>query len=66
MQRIKWLPLAILMLTASCSHGQGNSPCDLFHPIYLEKGDNMTLNTEREILSHNETGRIACGWPYVR
>lgn len=36
--------------------------CDWAEPIRPSRQDVLTLGTERQILTHNETGARLCGW----
>lgn len=66
MPKTMWLLLVIPLLMTGCVNGQENDTfCQLAKPIYLEKQDKLTPNTARIILSHDETGRIYCGWERV-
>lgn len=51
-------------LTACATSGQNNY-CQLARPIYLDKKDSLTINTQREILKHDEKGAELCGWKKV-
>lgn len=62
--------LLILMMLSLISCGTGlvnndDSFCFLASPIYLDKKDDITPTTGREILTYNETGRIKCGWDRI-
>lgn len=57
----------MILSVAACQNGQSpTDPCALFHPIYLDRKDILTINTERQILSHEETGRDLCDWPTTK
>jgi hypothetical protein len=36
--------------------------CDWTKPISVSKGDVLTDDTARQILAHNQTGSVKCGW----
>jgi hypothetical protein len=59
------LSLASLILLAGCGTG-GPVATDGFcleaKPIYVSKTDVLTADTARQVLSHNEYGRVRCGW----
>jgi hypothetical protein len=66
MRKTMLLPWLILLSASSCvTIGQNDSFCALAHPIYLEDADMLTPNTQREILSHDKTGYVKCGWKMV-
>lgn len=56
--------LAILSLTACETSGPGPSQafCSAAKPIFFDKADRMTKETERKIIGHNEVGAKLCGW----
>lgn len=57
---------ALVMLTflSACTSGRVNDVtfCSTAHPIYMSPGDQVSADTGRQILSHDETGQILCGW----
>lgn len=59
------LPLCLMLaLISGCSQKSSETEfCSLAHPIYLNKVDNITEDTKREILGYFEMGRELCGWP---
>ena len=67
MRITKWLPcLTTLCLSTCMMTGQKNDGfCDLAHPIYLDKQDKIAPETQRTILSHDETGAYLCGWDKI-
>lgn len=46
---------------AGCAH-QGSDACDGFSAIYLSAGDQLTPETKKQLVKHNEYGEQACGW----
>ena len=40
--------------------------CTWAKPIYLNRADQLTTDTARAILAHNETGAERCGWKPLR
>ena len=65
MSKIKWLLILMIPLLTSCEKGGLDSFCTLAKPIYLDKADKLTPPTQREILSHDETGHSYCGWDRI-
>lgn len=56
----------ILLLTSCVSAGQENNLfCDKASAIYLDKQDKLTPATARQVLKHDETGHVLCGWSRV-
>lgn len=53
-----FLSLAMVSLLSGCAKG-GNEG---FSPIYINKDDQLTDGTARQILEHNELGHIVYGW----
>lgn len=52
-----------VMLCAGCAtNGVENSYCSIAKPIYITQGDELTDDTAREILDHDEVGAKLCGW----
>lgn len=54
----------LLLLSATgCAHG-GNvtDGCLGWQPIYVSRDDDLTDETARQILAHNEVGEQRCGW----
>ena len=53
-----------LMLTflTSCATTGLSEFCRVAEPIYLDAEDQLTIETQRAILSHNLTGRQLCDW----
>lgn len=63
MYQMRLIAYLMMLSLASCQSGPSQTdPCSQFHAIYLDKQDVLTPETGREILEHNETGRILCGW----
>lgn len=63
MLRTKLTPYLIALLTTSCAAGQSpNDFCLEAHPIYVDSRDHFTPETGRQILAHDEKGRVQCGW----
>ncbi len=70
------LLLASLTLTACCTTSGANKPepevvyvpkvtdtaCEWTRPIFVDKGDVLTDDTAKAILSHNRAGAKVCGW----
>lgn len=56
--------LTMLTLTACETNGQGSAQafCTAAKPIYFDKGDKVSKQTERAIIGHNEVGAKLCGW----
>ena len=55
-----------LLLTACGTIGHEikvvDTACEWTKPIYVSKADIITDETAKQILAHNETGRLRCGW----
>lgn len=62
----RWIAALLASLTTllllSCAGGTATSSCAGFAPIYPSRGDVMTPQTARQILTHNEQGAARCGW----
>lgn len=54
--------LGLLILQACSGSGGGGSLCLASAPILVAQADQLTAETARAILSHNETGARLCGW----
>ena len=39
-----------------------SDPCGWASPIRQGRDDVLTIETARQILNHNETGAVNCGW----
>jgi len=44
---------------------QDISFCGNAHPIYFDKDDKVSIETQREVYSHFEKGHVLCGWDFV-
>lgn len=52
-----------LLLTSCAGIGSvNNSYCQVAKPILIDKDDQLTDQTARQILEHNRTGKKLCGW----
>lgn len=58
------LLLATLILLTACSSAGPVTDgfCAVSSPIMVSKRDSLTDGTARQILAHNEFGRVKCGW----
>lgn len=54
--------LTLLLMISSCTGNAPPSLCDRFHAIYVQDSDRLTIETKREILTHDMTGQTLCGW----
>jgi len=64
---LKWIaPFALAALATGCvATGPGANDalrCAGWRPIYVSDEDVLSEGTAEAILSHNLTGREACGW----
>ena len=54
---------AALLLNACAINGRvTDSFCAIGRPIYISKQDVLTDGTARQIVDHNEVGKMLCGW----
>lgn len=57
------LLLMAMLLNACAINGRvTDSFCTVGRPIYISKQDTLTDGTARQILDHNEVGKVLCGW----
>lgn len=55
--------LGIMSLSACSGHALLSADgCDWTQPIRPSVADQLTTATARQILVHNETGAVICGW----
>lgn len=58
--------LCLVLLLSSCATNgrviETASGCAWARPILVSKADVLTDQTARQILAHNEAGRVLCGW----
>jgi hypothetical protein len=52
--------LTVLLLTGCATSGRAISYCDITGPVYISKKDQLTDETARQILLHNETWSRVC------
>lgn len=57
MMMLAWLAVSL----AGCGIKIGTE-CDWAAPIRPSRSDQLTPDTQRQILAHNETGAKLCGW----
>ena len=57
MMMLAWLAVSL----AGCGIKIGTE-CDWAAPIRPSLADQLTPDTQRQILAHNETGSKLCGW----
>ena len=51
-----------LLLTGCGTNGTVTGDCAWAEPIYIGDADDLTDETARQILAHNQTGAEICGW----
>ena len=57
------LLLMAMLLNACAINGRvTDSFCAIGRPIYISKQDVLTDGTARQIVDHNEVGKMLCGW----
>ncbi len=58
------MPLTVSLLLTGCviKQPQGLLFCEVAHPIYIGKEDSLTVETKRQILSHDIVGQRICQW----
>ncbi|HVI55474.1 MAG TPA: hypothetical protein VM621_10535 [Luteibacter sp.] len=57
------LLLLTLPVLSCCATGPVQTDgCDWAKPIYVSKDDVLTDGTAKQILTHDETGKVICGW----
>lgn len=59
--KISWL-LILMLIGCSSNQPVASEFCAVAKPIYLAQADDLTVETLKEIIGHNETGRKLCGW----
>lgn len=66
MLKTTW-PLCLMLPLLSACEMTGPNPdyCQYAHPIYLDREDVLTLDTQKEVLEHNSTGYVLCNWKKV-
>jgi hypothetical protein len=52
--------LMALLLTGCATSGAGINYCDLAGPVFISKQDQLTDETARQLLQHNETWKRNC------
>ena len=52
--------LTAALLTGCASTGRVTNFCDLAAPVYISKQDQLTDETARQILTHNEIWQRVC------
>ena len=62
-----WIAAAMMMFVSACGTGgretvATNELCLVSEPIYVSVEDDLTTETARAILRHNEMGAEMCGW----
>jgi hypothetical protein len=57
---VVWLALATLLLASACSAGSATDFCVLAQPIFISRADQLTDETVRQLLAHNETWEAIC------
>lgn len=62
---MRWTALLLVSLTllgACTTAGPGIDVCGPWRPILVSRQDQLTDQTARQILAHNETGERLCHW----
>lgn len=54
--------LPTLLLAGCATTGAVTNGCEWAKPIYVSQDDVLTDGTAKQILTHDETGRVICGW----
>ena len=55
--------MTLILLSGCATNGVvTDTGCLVFKPIYVSQSDELTEGTARQVLRHNETGRVVCGW----
>jgi hypothetical protein len=54
--------IAVLIAGCGIDPGATDVACDWAAPIRPSRADQLTEDTARQILIHNETGARICGW----
>ena len=55
------LTLCLAGWSSGCGMGTTRD-CDWAQPIRPARADHLTVQTQRQMLAHNETGARLCGW----
>lgn len=50
----------MVLLTTGCESGRGTEFCLISQPIFISRADQMTADTKRAILGHNEAWERLC------
>lgn len=59
--------LALALLTGCAISGaRTEGVCAAFRPVYVSRADALTDGTAEQILAHNRTGVVLCGWKPAR
>ena len=56
------LSVTVALLAGCATDGLFQTDCDWAAPIRPSRADQLTDDTARQILVHNETGARLCGW----
>lgn len=54
--------LMLILLSGCATKSPDLSFCGNAHPIYFDKDDKVSIETEREVYSHFKKGQDLCGW----
>lgn len=58
--------LSVAMISGCVTKPDARPPvsgfCDYAEPIYYSREDNLTPETKRQIVRHDEVGELLCGW----
>lgn len=52
----------IPFVTGCVTTGPVSNTCEQWSAIYISVEDDLTIDTLRQIYTHNETGAILCNW----
>lgn len=58
-----WLALATMLLASACVDGSATDFCAVAQPIFVSRGDQLTSETVRQLVAHNETWEALCRAP---
>lgn len=63
MSKTRSIAYLIILFLAACQNGsEKTDPCSIFHPVYWNDNDIISIDTQRQILVNNESGHDLCGW----
>jgi len=48
-------------LLQGCAATGGGAVCDVLRPVFVDEADQLTDQTARQLLAHNETWERLCG-----